>query len=130
MTHPNLRMLAEAARALRPALGDEVVFVGGATIGLLLPAARARSIRMTVDVDVVVPARRHAEFACIEAALRKAGFSHGTEPGDPICRWRNGHLIVDVMPLDPAPLGFANRFYEGATPARPNIICPEARSSA
>ena len=35
-------------------------------------------------------------------------------PEAPICRWRIGDLILDLMPTDEAILGFANRWYPDA----------------
>ena len=52
---PNLAQL----RAIAEALGDlceQVVFVGGATAGLLLTDPLAESVRPTVDVDAIVEA--------------------------------------------------------------------------
>jgi len=71
-----------------------------------------RRIRPTEDVDCVVKIvdkRRHSVF---EEKLRALGFSHCTEDGAPICRWLYNGVKVDVMPNDPAVLGFANRWYD------------------
>jgi hypothetical protein len=35
-------------------------------------------------------------------------------PGAPLCRWRHGQLIVDVMPTEATVLGFSNRWYPAA----------------
>jgi hypothetical protein len=42
------------------------------------------------------------------------GLSEDTTPGAPLCRWRHGHLIADVMPTDTTVLGFSNRWYPTA----------------
>jgi hypothetical protein len=34
--------------------------------------------------------------------------------GAPLCRWRHGAVILDVMPLDQEILGFSNRWYREA----------------
>ena len=52
MLDPNLPMLQDAAGKLAPFL-DEIVFVGGVTLGLLITDAAAAPIRGTTDVDVI-----------------------------------------------------------------------------
>jgi hypothetical protein len=46
--------------------------------------------------------------------LRQLGFSQGTEPDDPICRWVVEDVKVDVMPTDEDILGFSNKWYSQA----------------
>lgn len=46
--------------------------------------------------------------------LRDLGFEEDASQGAPLCRWRHGILIVDVMPLDEKVLGFSNRWYADA----------------
>jgi hypothetical protein len=45
-------------------------------------------------------------------ALRARGFSQALEHYDPPFRWTFAGLKLDVMPIDPAVLGFGNRWYE------------------
>src|ERR1700688_2792982 len=52
MPDPNLRLLEEAAIKLAPFL-QEIVFVGGVTLGLLITDKAAAPIRSTDDVDVI-----------------------------------------------------------------------------
>jgi hypothetical protein len=54
MPDPNLRLLEEAAKKLAPFL-DEIVFVGGVTLGLLITDKAAAPIRSTDDVDGLWP---------------------------------------------------------------------------
>ena len=49
---PNLPLLEDAVRKLAPFL-DEIVFVGGVTMGLLITDEAAAPIRGTTDVDVI-----------------------------------------------------------------------------
>lgn len=46
--------------------------------------------------------------------MRKLGFRESQEEGAPRCRWLSDDLILDVMPTDPAILGFSNRWYPPA----------------
>lgn len=106
----NLEMLALAARGLGP-LQDEVVFVGGATIELYLAGQPALKIRATDDVDCVVEVATRADYYKLEEKLRARGFRHPLDAKAPICRWEYQGILVDVMPIEGAVLGFTNRWY-------------------
>jgi len=103
-------LLERAAGALGPLVGD-VVFVGGATLGLWITDAGAAPIRPTLDVDAVVEIASRAELHEFDAALRARDFREDRESGV-ICRWKHGdpgdELTLDVMPTDAALLGFSN----------------------
>jgi hypothetical protein len=51
---PNLERVELVATALGP-LRDELVFVGGCAVGLLMSDPGATPIRATIDVDLVAP---------------------------------------------------------------------------
>lgn len=75
-------------------MGD-VVFVGGATIGLWITDPAAPQPRPTKDVDVTT--RR--EYADFEHRLREHRFREDQD-GAITCRWRHAdrELILDAMP--------------------------------
>jgi predicted nucleotidyltransferase len=102
----NIRLTAEA---LRPLL-DSLVFIGGSAVGLLVTDVRAQAVRMTSDVDLVAEAHSLSTYHLLETRFRNLGFGNDTSPGAPICRWRKGALIVDLMPTTDV-LGFHNRWY-------------------
>jgi hypothetical protein len=52
MRDPNLLLLENAARLLRPVL-DELVFVGGSIAGLLITDPGSAGVRPTLDVDAI-----------------------------------------------------------------------------
>lgn len=108
---PNLQRLQVIAEALGD-LRDQVVFVGGSTAGLLLSDPLAEGVRPTLDVDAIVQAEGLAHFHRIEAQVEQRGFLRDIH-SDVICRWRHGatDLVFDLMPVDPAILGFTNRWY-------------------
>ncbi|RYZ90281.1 MAG: hypothetical protein EOP04_04385 [Proteobacteria bacterium] len=109
----NLGMIREAATKLGE-LSRDFVFVGGSTIALYVDSDSVilSDIRPTTDVDVVTEISSHLEQHELEKKLMKRNFSQAfNRSDDPICRWRNGELIVDVMPLDERILGFSNRWY-------------------
>jgi len=107
---PNLRAIAEAVGDLR----DRMVFVGGATAGLLVTDPAAEIVRATKDVDAIVEAQL-AEFHRIEEQLAARGFVRDIE-SDVICRWihRESCVLFDLMPVDSRVLCFSNRWYRYA----------------
>lgn len=106
--------LQVAAELLGPVL-DEVVFIGGATVHLWLTEPGAPPARATEDVDVICEVATRAEYYRLGERLRERGLEEAA--GEPIlCRWRSAEprLVLDVMPTDPAILGFSNPWYEEA----------------
>lgn len=104
-------LLVRTVRALGD-VADEMVFVGGATTGLLITDRAAPEVRVTKDVDVIIQVSNASEFYEFEERLRERGF---TEDRQLVCRWHHSHsVILDMMPTDEKILGFSNRWYEGA----------------
>jgi hypothetical protein len=116
MRDPNLNQLIAAADALRPLL-SELVFVGGCVTGLLITDEAAGEPRGTIDVDAIAEITSYAQYAEFGERLRRLGFNEDTSDGAPVCRWIQGGMILDVMPLDESILGFSNRWYRGAMEA-------------
>jgi hypothetical protein len=104
-----LEAIDHVATVLRELWAGDMVFVGGAVVGLLLTDPAAPAPRYTDDVDVVIGPVSRVAFHQLEARLREAGHTQPTE--GPICRWHIGGRNVDLMPVDPAILGFSNRWY-------------------
>jgi predicted nucleotidyltransferase len=107
----HINMLKTVAIGLQE-LNDEVVYVGGATVGLYSTVESSTEVRHTEDVDCVIEVASRKEFNKVEERLRELGFSNDTSAGAPICRYRFKGVIVDVMPTDPELLGFANKWYK------------------
>jgi len=101
--------LASVARSLKEVGIEEVVFVGGAIVGLLITDSLAPPPRFTVDVDVVVTTPTRKRYNLIEERLLLAG--HTQAQDGPICRWIVDGVKVDLMPTDERILGFSNRWY-------------------
>lgn len=104
----NISRIEQVHKALGE-LGNDVVYVGGATVSLYRdrPAGEARA---TDDVDVVTKLMDYKNYAEVEGILRKKGFVNDVESGI-ICRWMVGEITVDIMPTDEKILGFSNRWY-------------------
>jgi predicted nucleotidyltransferase len=103
--------LENAAAVLGPIL-NEVVFVGGATVHLWLTEPGAPPARATEDVDVVCEVASRSEYYQLGGRLRERGLHEASDEAV-ICRWKDvdSELVLDVMPLSPAILGFSNRWY-------------------
>jgi hypothetical protein len=106
-----VEMLGVVAKVLEK-LPQQVVFTGGATIPLYLDAYAAAEIRPTDDVDCVVEIVSQADYYRLAKKLRELGLSEDSSKGAPLCRWLCNGVKLDIMPVDPAILGFGNRWYE------------------
>ncbi|CAN5561587.1 hypothetical protein BH11ARM2_BH11ARM2_35680 [soil metagenome] len=105
---PPIELVLYAADKLGE-LRKQVVFLGGAVVGLLMTDPAALAPRSTRDVDVVIVVARRMEYYKLDERLRTLGFTNDMR--GPICRYLHGWIMVDVMPTDPEVLGFANRWY-------------------
>jgi hypothetical protein len=112
----NIELLELAGSALGE-LVDQVVFVGGPTVGLWITDPAAPPVRPTDDVDVVVEVATRSAFYDFEAKLREVGFREDQESGV-ICRWRQREtgLILDAMPSRADILGFENKWQAATIP--------------
>lgn len=122
-----LELLEQVAIWLEDA-GIAVVFTGGTTVPLYLDAVAASEYRQTRDVDCVVDSGTYAAYTRLLTRLRAAGFSDSQEDGAPICRFERDGILVDVMPVNPDVLGFANRWYPAAWRTRTELRLPSGRA--
>ena len=127
MPDPNLPLLEEAAWKLAPFL-KEIVFVGGVTLGLLITDQAGVPIRGTNDVDVIAEIVTYADYIAFSERLRAANFTEDTGERALTCRWHNGSLILDVMAIDEAALGFTNRWYASAIKHASVLVLPSGRT--
>ena len=111
--NPNLEMLEAVAQVLLP-LNHEIVFLGGAATGLLLTDTAAPPIRITRDIDIIIEVVSLVAYHQFNKKLRNLGFSEDLSPDAPLCRWLKKDIVLDVMPTDPAILGFGNRWFAKA----------------
>ena len=111
-----LRLKAVATR-LGP-LNEQVVYIGGATLSLYVAERMAFDVRPTEDVDIVIELASYLGYSQLDEQLRQLGFQNDMMSGV-ICRYRLPTLLIDVvesirvdiMPTNPAVLGFSNRWY-------------------
>ena len=124
MRDPNRELLEAAAHVLQPLL-DELVFLGGCATGLLLTDPAASGLRPTKDVDTITEVATYAEYDKLSERLRQLGLTEDATEGAPLCRWRTGALIIDVMPTSEQVLGFSNRWYIPAIAAAQSMQLAE-----
>jgi hypothetical protein len=89
MPDPNLPLLEDAVHKLAPFL-DEIVFVGGITLGLLITDKAAAPIRGTNDVDVIAEIVTYADYIAFSERLREAHFTEderGKASHLPVAQW-------------------------------------------
>jgi hypothetical protein len=123
MADPNLPLLQDAARKLAPFL-DEIVFVGGVTLGLLIDDQAAAPIRGSSDVDVIAEIITYADYVEFSERLRQARFTEDAGDKPLACRWHHGNLTLDVLPLSKEVLGFTNRWYASALEHSTTLTLP------
>ena len=109
----NIPLLEPIARQLGPLLPD-LVFVGGITTELFFTNPAAFDLRATKDTDVICEVSGRVGYHQMATRLRVLGFREDMSPGAPICRWKSGNGVLDVMPTDPQILGFSNPWYPRA----------------
>jgi hypothetical protein len=127
MSDPNLPLLEDAVSKLAPFL-DEIVFVGGVTLGLLINDEAAAPIRGTTDVDVIAEIITYADYIEFSERLRHAHFTEDAGEKPLTCRWHHGNLTLDVLPLSKEVLGFTNRWYAPALEHATMLTLPSGRS--
>ncbi|MCB9234427.1 MAG: nucleotidyl transferase AbiEii/AbiGii toxin family protein [Bacteroidia bacterium] len=106
----NLGQIEKVALGLGD-LGLEMVFLGGAVIGLYLKNPFVLNLRPTRDIDCVMEIAARVNYYSLEEKLRSAGFRNDLSEDAPICRWVFQNIKVDIMPTDPSILGFGNENY-------------------
>ena len=121
--YPNLAKVELIAHVLG-ALRDQLVFVGGCAVDLLLTDPAAAPTRVTYDVDLVAQVAALPGYHALEKQFAQLGFKRDLAQDAPICRWRYNNLEVDLMPMDSGILGFANRWYPLAVQTANEIALP------
>ncbi len=110
LRQPNVAKVELIAQALGP-LCDQLVFVGGCAVDLLLTDPAAAASRVTYHVDLLVEVAAMPGYHAMEKQFTRLGFKRDVSDDAPICRWLFRDLQVDLMPTDAAILGFGNRWY-------------------
>lgn len=113
MNSPNRQALVRVVTTLGP-LVEELVFVGGRVAELLVTDPAGTRVRPTQDADAVIEVAGKTGYFKFGERLKGQGLVEDSRPGAPVCRWRSGGDLLDVMPVDGSVLGFRNAWYEAA----------------
>jgi len=101
-------------------LKNDVVFIGGATVSLYADNPLQTDVRPTIDIDILVEILTYGRYVKVQEMLAGLGF-HVDKESKIICRYRYQGLIVDIMPIDEAVLGFNNKWYKEGYATR--MVC-------
>jgi hypothetical protein len=82
----------------------------------------------TTDVDAIAEIFTYADYMEFSERLRQAHFTEDTGEKPLTCRWHNGALTLDVLPLSKEVLGFTNRWYAPALEHASTFTMPSGRS--
>jgi hypothetical protein len=113
-------MLLDSVQAIRfvaerlDTLTERMVFLGGATLGLLVTEPGAAAPRPTKDVDLIVEVtmREYLDNS-FRSQLLNRGFREVTDEAV-LCRWEIEGTKVDIMPAASDVRGSSNRWYPAA----------------
>jgi len=110
----NIVRLREIAKLLGD-IKNDVVFVGGATVGLYIDDLAAPTPQPSEDIDCVVEIATYGDWCLFEERLRKKGFkdvdSSGEDSNPPSCRKFILGMKVDFMPVEESVLGYGNPWF-------------------
>lgn len=123
---PNLLVLSLVARALGD-LRQEFMLVGGCAVGLLITDRARPPVRQTIDVDLVTEVASISDYYALLPKLNATGFKED-QSEEHFCRWRNGSLILDVMPTTEVLGHSVNRWYASAAKAQQVHTLPSGES--
>lgn len=123
LKYPNVEKVELVAHALGT-LREQLVFVGGCAVDLLLTDRAAAPTRVTYDVDLVAQVAALAAYHQLEEEFVSLGFKRDISEDAPICRWRLGNLEIDLMPTETRILGFANRWYPLVAKTARKVVLP------
>ncbi len=124
---PNIQSVELVAHALGD-LCDELILVGGCAASLLIDAPTAPPPRVTYDVDLLAVVMTLHRYHALEEKFAQRGFTRDMSQDAPICRWRVGSILVDLMPTDESVLGFSNRWYPHAAESAMRVTLPSGRN--
>lgn len=110
---PNAGSLRAVADRLDK-LGLDYAFTDGSIVSFLLDNPGLSPVRATDDVDVILEVVANLRYSAVEAKLRELNFEHDMTPDAPMCRWKLGTLVVDIMPVEGARLGLNTKWFKEA----------------
>lgn len=119
----NKGVIKKIARALGE-LNMQVIYVGGATVGLYINDPAADDVRPTKDVDISLAIATIGELEKIREELIEKGFIQTAED-NVICRFRYEDVKIDVMNTKAIGWAPANRWFAPGFEQRETIDIDE-----
>jgi hypothetical protein len=113
MTQVTKAEIKSVAKALGELI-DELVFVGGSSLILIVGDQPREELRPTTDIDSIVDVDSYTALHEFEKRLIKRGFKRSDKPNDPICRWTLNGITLDVMPSKQITGHVTNIWYDEA----------------
>ncbi|CAN5481817.1 hypothetical protein BH11ARM2_BH11ARM2_07510 [soil metagenome] len=106
---PPIELLIQASTLLGD-LCPEMVFLGGAVVGLLITEQGGVPPRFTKDVDVAIELSG-TYLGVVELDKRLLGLGFKNDMNGPMCRYLHGPAVIDVIPVHPESLGVVNEWH-------------------
>jgi hypothetical protein len=120
---PNIHVLELVVDAIG-SLREELVLVGGCSVGLLITDVARPPVRETVDVDMVAQVVTLNDYYKTTGRLKECGFKEAPEESN-MCRWKKGRLTLDVLPSDEGVLNHStNKWYPAAVEVAEYAVLP------
>jgi len=105
----NRKVIEKIALALDE-LNKEVIYVGGAVVGLYVNDPAAEDVRPTKDVDISLAIASLVALENLRLKLNEKGFTQSAED-NVVCRFRFEDIVVDVMSTTAIGWAPANRWF-------------------
>jgi len=121
----NRGVIKKIAKALAE-LNEQVIYVGGATVGMYINDLAAEDVRPTKDVDISLAIATIPELEKIREELNRKGFKQTAED-DVICRFRYKDVKVDVMNTKAIGWAPANPWFESGFHKREIVYLDEIK---
>lgn len=106
----NLSIVEKVAIALEE-INDEVIFVGGAIIGLYATEDGADQPRPTIDIAITVEISTYSQMEELRERLANKQIYPAPEATN-IFRYHYEGVFIDIIPIDDTPLGPTNRWFK------------------
>jgi len=105
----SLIAVASVAKALEE-LNEQMVFVGGAVVGLYADGETVEEVRPTEDIDLTINVVSLSDWRQLDKRLYELGISPDPD-GHAICSYKYGSIPLDIMSIEDGLRGPSNRWY-------------------
>ena len=106
----NINAIVKVAQALEE-INDEVIYVGGAIIGLYATEDGADIPRPTTDIDISVQISTYSQMDELRERLASKGIYPAPEEMI-LYRYTYEGILIDFIPIEDTPLGPTNKWFK------------------